>query len=137
MSIDIEPIEVTVSGGSVEANTVIYGVVQAALDVAGFTEVTCQSAHGDATAEPSEVLSLLDLIRIKNPSMFDIPVKVIQHAGMDAVGQLPNAGATAAAIAAVVYGGTLDAAVADEAAMAFVEEPEPSDAEPLPDDLPF
>jgi hypothetical protein len=133
----LDPVEVTVTGGSVEVNTVVYGVVQAALDEAGFTEVTVQSPHGDAAVEPSEMPSLLDLIRTKNPSMFDVPVKVTQHASMDAVGQLPNAGATAAAIATVVYGGVLDEAVADEAAMAWVEEPEPTDVEPLPDDIPY
>ena len=66
---EIDPIEVSVTGGSIETNTLVFGVVQAALDEAGFTEVTVQSPHGDAAVEPSEMPSLLDLIRTKNPSM--------------------------------------------------------------------
>lgn len=135
---EIDPVEVSVSGGTIEANTLVYGVVQAALDEAGFTDVTVQSPHGDAAVEPSEMPTLLDLIRTKNPSMFDMPVKVTQHASMDAVGQLPNAGATAAAIATVVYGDVLDESVVEEAGMIYVEEDvAQGQEEPLPDDIPF
>jgi hypothetical protein len=131
----IDPIEVTVAGGTIEANTLVYGVVQTALDEAGFTDITVKSPHGDAECDAAEMPSLLDLIRTKNPSMFDMPVRVTQHASMDAVGALPNAGATAAAIATVVYGGVLDEAVVEEAAMIYVEEDTPG--EEVPDDIPF
>ncbi len=132
---NVDPVEVAITGGTVEANTLVYGVVQAALDEAGFTEIQLSSPHGDVEVDVAGMPSLLDLIRTKNPSMFDMPVKVVQHASVDAVSALNNAGATAAAIATVVYGGTLDEAVVAEAGMVFVEEDGPEEVVEL--DLPF
>jgi hypothetical protein len=135
MSTQIEPLEVTVTGGTAETNTLVYGIVQTALDDAGFTDIIATSPHAEAVCESAQMPSLLDLVRLKNPSMFDTPVRVSQHLSADAAAALPNAGAVAAAIAATVYGGVLDESVAAEAAMVFISD----DGTPVeePEDIPF
>lgn len=122
MSIIYDPLEVTVSGGSAEVNTLVYGVVQNALDEAGFTDVTAHSVvHADASVDTAQMPTLLDLVRAKNPSMFDTPVKVTQVASADQVANLANGDSIACAIANTVFAGALDQAVVEEVAAVYIE----------------
>ena len=121
MSIIYDPLEVTVSGGSAEVNTLVYGVVQNALDEAGFTDVDVSSPHGDASVDIAQMPSLLDIVRAKNPSMFDTPIKVSQVAPADAIANMANGDSLSAAIANTVYSGTLDEAVVNEVAAVYIE----------------
>jgi hypothetical protein len=134
MSIIYDPLEVTVAGGSAEVNTLVYGVVQNALDEAGFTDIAVNSPHGDVSVDTASVPTLLDLVRAKNPSMFDTPIRVTQVASADQVANLANGDTVAAAIANTVYSGALDAAVVEEVSVAIVEEDGSSD---LDDDAPY
>lgn len=136
MSTHIDPLEVTISGGTAETNTLVSGVVQTALDEAGFTDITVNSPHGDAGVDEDAMPSLLDIIRVKNPDMFDTPIKINQHVSADAIANLPNVSATAAAIANAVYAGVLDAAVVEEVAAVFIEE-EGVVNDAVQDDIPF
>lgn len=121
MSIVFDPLEVTVAGGSAEVNTLVYGVVQNALDEAGFTDIAVNSPHGDVSVDTAQMPSLLDIVRAKNPSMFDTPVKVTQVVPADAVAALANGDSVAAAIANTVYSGVFDQSVVEEAAAVFIE----------------
>jgi len=134
MSIIYDPLEVTVAGGSAEVNTLVYGVVQNALDEAGFTDIAVNSPHGDVSVDTASVPTLLDLVRAKNPSMFDTPIRVTQVAPADQVANMANGDTVAAAIANTVYSGALDAAVVEEVSVAIVEEDGSSD---LDDDAPY
>jgi hypothetical protein len=83
-----DPLEVIVQGGSIEANTVVYGVVQSALSVAGFTELTVSSSQGDAAAHVSKVPPMLDVVRASRPELFATPVTVKQDAPLEEIGSL-------------------------------------------------
>jgi hypothetical protein len=121
MSLVYDPLEVTVAGGSAEINTLVYGVVQNALDEAGFTDLSVSSVHGDASVDTAQVPTLLDLVRAKNPSMFDTPIKITQVASADQIANLANGDSVAAAIANTVFSGALDEAVVAEAAAVYIE----------------
>jgi hypothetical protein len=136
MSIIYDPLEVTVAGGSAEVNTLVYGVVQNALDEAGFTDIAVSSPHGDVSVDTAQVPSLLDIIRAKNPSMFDTPIRVCQVAPADAVANMANGDSISAAIANTVYSGALDEAVVEEVAAVYIEGDDSGEEVPG-DDIPF
>ena len=83
-----DPLEVIVQGGSIEASTVVYGVVQTALSDAGFTEVTVSSPQGDKAAHAGRIPTMLDVVRASRPELFATPIRVKQNAPLEEVGSL-------------------------------------------------
>lgn len=88
MNIEGDPLEVIVQGGSVDANTMVYGVVQGALSDAGFTAVTVSSPQGDRVAHVGRIPTMLDAVRASRPELFATPISVKQHARLEDVGSL-------------------------------------------------
>jgi hypothetical protein len=136
MSTQKDPLEVIVQGGSIEANTLVYGVVQASLNDAGFTDVTVHSPQGNVEADFSEMPSLLDVVRANRPHLFDTPIKVTQNAHADDVLLLSTEDPGKIGIARIVYGGDQEAvvvAVEEE----VVEEELDDFADRTPEDIPY
>jgi hypothetical protein len=136
MSTQKDPLEVIVQGGSIEANTLVYGVVQASLNDAGFTDVTVHSPQGNVEADFSEMPSLLDVVRANRPHLFDTPIKVTQNAHADDVLLLSTEDPGKIGIARIVYGGDQEAvvvAVEEE----VIEEELDDFADRTPEDIPY
>ncbi|SAK59051.1 hypothetical protein AWB81_01785 [Caballeronia arationis] len=126
MSSQKDPLEVIVQGGPVDVNAVVYGVVQHALSEAGFTEVTVHSPEGNVDAVVGEIPSLLDVLRVERPAIFDTPITVKQNAHADDVLKMCD-DPDNLDIGRIIYG-TTDAAVEPSA--------EPAD-EAVTEDAPF
>jgi hypothetical protein len=128
-----DPLKVIVRGGPIEANAVVYGVVQNALSEAGFTDISVSSPQHDSEAILGEIPSLLDVLRAERPTLFDTPISVEQIAHADEVLTLTVNDPDNLGIARVVYG--TDPAIVEEAVEAHA--PATDDfAEPaLQDDL--
>jgi hypothetical protein len=82
------PLEVIVQGGSIEASSMVYGVVQHALSEAGFTEVTASSPQGSKAAHVEKIPTMLDAVRAARPELFETPVCVRQEASAEDVASL-------------------------------------------------
>lgn len=140
MSTQKDPLEVIVQGGDVEANTLVFGVVQHALDNAGFTDVTVHSPQGNAPCDVEEVPSLLDIVRANRPHLFDTPIRVEQRARAEDVLDMSTTNPGQIGLAKVVYGGGLEEAGVVASVEIEVEEAmerdDFADAE-QPDDIPY
>jgi hypothetical protein len=110
MTTQKDPLEVIVQGGDVEANTLVFGVVQHALDNAGFTDVSVHSPQGDVPCDVEEVPTLLDVVRANRPHLFDTPIRVEQRALGEDVLAMSTDDPGAIGLAKVVYGGGLEEA---------------------------
>lgn len=99
-----DPLEVVVQGGSIEANTVVYGVVQSALSDAGFTEVAVSSPQGVKAAHVGKVPTMLDVVRASRPELFATPISVRQNAPLEEVGSLIADNPDQLDLGHVVYG---------------------------------
>jgi hypothetical protein len=121
MSTQKDPLEVIVQGGSIEANTLVFGVVQASLNDAGFTDVSVHSPQGSVECDFSEIPTLLDVVRANRPHLFDTPITVTQNAHADDVLLLSTEDPGKIGIAKIVYGGDQEAIVV----VAEAEEEEP------------
>ncbi|MBB5409173.1 hypothetical protein HDG34_003114 [Paraburkholderia sp. HC6.4b] len=88
MNVEGDPLEVIVQGGSIDANTVVYGVVQGALSDAGFTGVTVSSPQGERAAHVGRIPTMLDALRVSRPELFATPINVKQQACVEEVGSL-------------------------------------------------
>ncbi|MGF6604684.1 hypothetical protein P3T23_009440 [Paraburkholderia sp. GAS448] len=104
MNVEGDPLEVIVQGGSVEANTVVYGVVQGALSDAGFTGVTVSSPQGDRAAHVGMIPTMLDAVRASRPELFATPISVKQHAPLEEVGSLIADNPDQLDLGQIVYG---------------------------------
>lgn len=111
MSTQKDPLEVIVQGGPIEANTLVFGVVQNALNDAGFTDVSVRSPQGTVDANLSEMPTLLDVVRANRPHLFDTAIRVTQLAHADDVLLLSTEDPGRTGIATVVYGGDEEAVV--------------------------
>jgi hypothetical protein len=104
MNEENDPLEVIVQGGSIEANTVVYGVVQNALSNAGFTEVTVSSPQGDTAALVNKVPTMLDVVRASRPELFATRVTVKQNVPLEEIGSLIADNPDRLDLGHVVYG---------------------------------
>jgi hypothetical protein len=122
MSTQKDPLEVIVQGGPIETNTLVFGIVQNALQDAGFTDVSVHSPQGNVECDFTEMPSLLDVVRANRPHLFDTPLRVTQNAHADDVLLLSTDDPGKTGIAKIVYGG-------DQAAVIITEEPEEIEVE--------
>lgn len=136
MSTQKDPLEVIVQGGNVEANTLVFGVVQHALDNAGFTDVTVHSPQGAAPCDVEEVPTMLDVVRASRPHLFDTAIRVEQRSRAEDV--LSMSTDDQLGIAKVVYGGGLEeAGVVTTEEVELVEERDDFADADQPEDIPY
>jgi hypothetical protein len=82
----------------------VFGVVQHALDTAGFTDVTVRSPQGDAECVTGDVPTMLDIVRANRPQLFETPIRVTQNAHADDVMAVSTQDPDNLGIAKTVYG---------------------------------
>lgn len=76
----IKPLMVEVSGGTAATNTLVFGLVQTTLRTAGFNNLKVNHPFGDGvSADAEDTASLLDVLHVSHPKMFDERVTVKQH----------------------------------------------------------
>ena len=80
MEESLEPVKVTVAGGSYGANSLVFGVVHDALHKAGFSQVSPRSMSSGFIdgQDAKRIPSLLDICRCIHPHLFYTPVDVRQ-----------------------------------------------------------
>lgn len=76
----LDPVKVTVTGGSYGANTLVFGVVHDALHKAGFNQLSPRNMAGFSGGQDGQrIPSLLDICRSIHPHLFYTPVEVKQE----------------------------------------------------------
>lgn len=79
MEESLDPVHVTVTGGSYGASTLIFGVVQDAITKAGFRNVKPRLGNSFSDEDSRRISSLLDVVRSIHPDLFSTPVEVHQE----------------------------------------------------------
>lgn len=88
----VKPLMVEVSGGTAPANSLVFGLVQTTLREAGFGNLKVNHPFGDGTsADGDEMSSLLGVLHVAHPKLFQERIEVKQHLPERAIGYEHNA----------------------------------------------